>query len=143
MFYQSHVPRDLLTELGKLQQEMQRSMQGASNIRGVDSSYPKLNVGGTPNTIEVFAFVPGIDPDKLDIQLEKDTLSISGERVPEKVPDKTIMHIGERFSGKFRRIVSLPEDADPDGIEAQYRDGVLHITISRCKAVQPRRITVK
>ena len=52
------------------------------------------------------------------------------------------MHIDERYAGRFRRVVSLPEDIDPDAVQARYRDGVLHISIQRRAAAQPRRIDV-
>jgi HSP20 family protein len=48
----------------------------------------------------------------------------------------------ERFSGRFRRVVNLPEDIDPNAVSADYRDGVLHVSIARRAAAQPRRIEV-
>jgi hypothetical protein len=48
-----------------------------------------------------------------------------------------------RFSGTFRRVVTLPEDVDPNRVEATYRDGVLQLTLGRREEVQPRRIEVK
>ena len=71
-------------------------------------------------------------------------LTISGERASD-LPDreqKAAVHINERFAGRFRRVISLPDDVDPNGISAQYRDGVLHISLKRREAMQPRRIAV-
>jgi len=48
----------------------------------------------------------------------------------------------ERFSGGFRRVITLPEDVDPDKVRASYRDGVLHVMIDRREEVKPRRIEV-
>ena len=56
---------------------------------------------------------------------------------------RSTVHLNERFAGSFRRVVSLPEDADRDGITADYRDGVLHVSVKRREAAQPRRITVQ
>ena len=53
------------------------------------------------------------------------------------------MHINERFQGKFQRVVSLPDDADPNGVSASYRDGILHIQVKRREESQPRRITIQ
>ena len=53
------------------------------------------------------------------------------------------VHIRERFSGRFRRVVSLPDDIDPGSVNANYRDGVLHVSIKRRQAAQPRRINVQ
>ena len=53
------------------------------------------------------------------------------------------MHIDERFAGRFRRVVSLPEDVNAANVQARYRDGVLHISIARKAAAQPRRIAIQ
>jgi HSP20 family protein len=53
------------------------------------------------------------------------------------------VHINERFGGRFRRVVSLSDDVDPNTVSADYRDGVLHIHVKRHEAAQPRRITVQ
>ena len=51
-------------------------------------------------------------------------------------------YLRERFEGDFRRVVTLPEDVDPDQVMASYRDGVLHLAIKRRAAVRPRQISV-
>ena len=53
------------------------------------------------------------------------------------------MHTDEGHVGSFRRVVSLPEDADPNGVTTNYRDGVLHISVKRREAAQPRRIIIE
>ena len=70
-------------------------------------------------------------------------LTIAGERKLDTLPEKATLHIDERFTGRFRRVVSLPDDIDPNAVEANYRDGVLHIGIARKEAVQPRRIAIE
>jgi HSP20 family protein len=102
-------------------------------------------VGGTPRTLEIYAFAPGIEPDSLQVTLEQGMLSVSGERkrrLPER-DAKTAIHINERFEGRFHRVLTLPDDADPEGVAARYRDGVLHITVQRRASAQPRRITIQ
>ena len=56
---------------------------------------------------------------------------------------EAMMHIGERFAGRFRRVVSLPDDIDAGAVTAQYRDGVLHVRVPRREAAQPRRIAIQ
>jgi HSP20 family protein len=53
------------------------------------------------------------------------------------------VHINERFAGRFRRVVSLPDDADPGAVGAEYRNGVLHLSIKRRESALPRRIEIK
>jgi len=57
--------------------------------------------------------------------------------------EKVAVHISERFSGRFRRVVSLPDDIDPNAVNAEYRDGVLHLSIRRRESALPRRIEIK
>jgi HSP20 family protein len=104
-----------------------------------------MNVGGTPSSVEIYAFAPGIDPAAIEVQLEKGVLILSGERTSDlpSENEKATVHIQERFSGRFRRVVSLPDDIDPDQVAARYRDGVLHVSIQRREATLPRRISVE
>ena len=53
------------------------------------------------------------------------------------------MHINERFAGRFSRVVSLSDDLDPNAVSADYRDGVLHVSVKRRESAQPRRIAVQ
>ncbi len=144
--YRSLFPRDVFAELDRLQRGMQQAFDPTPAIRGVGrGGYPALNVGGTPQALEIYAFAPGLDPAAVNIDLERGVLTISGTR-PESLPpgdEKTTLHVGERFSGKFRRVVSLPDDIDPEGVTATYRDGVLRITARRRESAQPRRIDIQ
>jgi HSP20 family protein len=56
--------------------------------------------------------------------------------------ERASVYANERFSGPFRRVVSLPEDADPSRVEASYRDGVLRISVAKRESSLPRRIEV-
>lgn len=143
-FYRSQFPRDLFAELDRLQREMQEAVDFSPSIRGLARGrFPPINVGGTPRAVEIYAFASGIDPASIDVQLEKGTLTIAGERQVAEVPEKATVHINERFGGKFRRVISLPDDVDSDSIEANYRNGMLHIVIPRKQEAQPRRIAIK
>lgn len=143
MYYRSLFPRDLFAELDRLQREMQQAFDPNPSIRGLTRGFPALNVGGTSKAVDIYAFAPGIDPATLDVQLVKGTLTIAGERKAEPTPDKSTLHIDERFAGRFRRVVSLPDDVDANTIEAKYRDGVLHVHILRKEEAQPRRIAIQ
>lgn len=143
MYARSFFPRDLFAEMDRLQREVQQLFDFSPNIRGLTRGFPALNVGGTPQSVEVYAFLPGVEPASIEVQLEKGTLSIAGERKAEEVPDTATRHIDERFGGRFRRVVSLPEDVDANAVQAKYRDGVLHVSIRRKEEAQPRRITIQ
>lgn len=145
MRYRSLLPRDLFAELARLQHDLQLSPEWSPNIRGgVRGGYPAVNVGHTASAVEIYAFAPGLDPASIDLQLEKTTLIVAGERKgPPNIPEeKSVQHIDERFTGRFRRVVNLPDDIDPNAVQARYRDGVLHISVQRRSPAQPRRIAV-
>lgn len=143
MLYRSLFPREMFADLDRLQREMQQAFDISPSIRGLTRGFPALNVGGTPKSVDVYAFAPGIDPASLEVQIEKGVLTIAGERKPEAVPEKASVHIDERYAGRFRRVVTLPDDVDANAATASYRDGVLHIGIARKEAAQPRRIAIQ
>ncbi|RQO59393.1 heat-shock protein Hsp20 [Variovorax sp. KBW07] len=144
--YRSFFPRDMLAEMDRLQRDMQQAFDLSPTIRGYGSNgFPALNVGATPQALEIFAFAPGVDPATLEINLERGLMTIAGER-KSLLPDaqaKSAVHINERFEGPFRRVLTLPDDADPEAVEARLRDGVLRITVRRRASAQPRRIAVQ
>ena len=142
-------PGDLFAEFDRLQRELQQ-MSGAmgmpSSIRAVArGAFPAVNIGSTSKSVEIYAFAPGIEPAKLEVSVDRGLLTLAGERksdVPEKI-DRVSIYAQERFSGAFKRVISLPEDADPARVEARYQEGVLWISVQRRESTQPRRIEVK
>lgn len=116
------------------------------SIRSVAAgSLPALNVGRTSTSVEIQAFVPGLDASKIDITLDRGVLRISGAR-PSALPEKgskVNVYSRERSSGSFTRAVALPDDVDPAQVHASYTDGVLRVSIARRESTQPRRITVQ
>lgn len=143
MIYRSLFPRDLFAEMDRLQREMAQAFDWSPSIRGMTRGFPAMNVGSTPKSVEIYAFAPGIDPASLDLQIEKGVLTIAGERKTEEVQNKAMVHIDERFAGRFRRVVTLPDDVDTNAVTARYRDGILHISVGRKEAAQPRRIAIQ
>lgn len=145
--YRSLFPRDLFAELDRLQRDMSGVFDYSPAIRGLGrGGYPALNVGSTPTGVEVFAFAPGVDPATVDVQFDRGVLTIAGERkaaAPTASDEKTTVHLSERFAGRFRRVVSMPDDIDPASVQAEFRDGVLRVSAQRKAAAQPRRIDVQ
>lgn len=142
-------PTDLFSEFERMQREMDRlfgTWSLPTSIRAVArGAFPALNIGTSPKSVEVYAFVPGVDAAKLEVSVDRGLLTISGER-PSELPeesDKVSVYADERFAGSFKRVVSLPEDVDPAGIEARYRDGVLRVSVPRRESALPKRIEVK
>lgn len=145
MTYRSMFPGDLFAQLDRFQRELQQSFDLEPNIRGfARGGFPALNVGSTQKSIEMYVFAPGLDPASIDVQLEQGVLTIAGERADDLSgqAERATVQVNERFAGRFRRVVSLPDDIDADSVNAQYRDGVLHVSVAKRESAQPRRISV-
>lgn len=137
---------DPLDDFRRLERELDQlfgSVPWSGGIRAAArGSYPPLNLGVTPERIDIYLFVPGVDPKRLEITLHQNLLTLKGERRTKKEESAQYFR-QERFDGEFHRAVNLPEDADPEKVDANYQDGVLHIAIQRHESAKPRQIEVK
>lgn len=137
---------DLFAELNRMQSLLDQVFPstGTSIRSTAGSAFPALNVGTTPHAVEVVAMAPGVDPASLDITVDRGLLVIAGERKGElpSRDERATVYANERFTGKFRRVISLPEDADPARVDASYRDGMLRISVAKRASSLPRRIEV-
>ncbi len=112
-------------------------------IRAVErGTYPPINIGSTPERVDVFLFAAGLRPESLDISIQHNLLTVEGERRLNR-EEGADYYRKERFDGGFHRVITLPEDVDPDKVNASYRDGVLHIAVQRRVSAKPRQIEVK
>ncbi|SDC89960.1 Hsp20/alpha crystallin family protein [Paraburkholderia lycopersici] len=138
---------DLLGEFDRLQRQMASLFSGfPASLRAMRSeTFPPVNIGSTDDSIEIVAFAPGLDPAAIDVSIDKGLLTISGERKPSapEADDETRVYARERFAGAFRRVVELPQHADPDKVDARYVNGCLIIRVGRSEASKPRAITVQ
>lgn len=140
-----NVEGSLFGEFRRMEQtidELLSQWPGPTGIRSVPrGAYPPLNMGSTPDGVDIYLFAPGLDPAAIDVSVQQNLLTVSGER---QTPGKegASFYRKERFNGAFRRAIALPDDVDPDKVDARYRDGVLHIHLQRSEAARPRQITV-
>jgi HSP20 family protein len=145
MNYRSMFPDDLFSQMERFQRDLQQAFDMEPSIRGFGrAGFPALNVGGTQKSVEIYVFAPGLDPATIDVELEHGVLTIAGERASDlpTQAERMAVQINERFTGRFRRVVTLPDDIDPESVNAQYQDGVLRISVARRAELQPRRISV-
>jgi HSP20 family protein len=139
---------ELLSQFRRLEQEFDTllsggtSWTGSRNIRSFPAgTFPAVNIGATPDTVTVYVFAPGLDPKTLDTSIRQNLLTIAGQREVDVQKDATYYR-QERFSGAFRRMVSLPEDVDPERVEAKYVDGIVHVSVGRRASAKPRQIEI-
>ncbi|TDG03432.1 Hsp20/alpha crystallin family protein [Paraburkholderia guartelaensis] len=138
---------DLLGEFDRLQRQMASVFAGfPASLRAMRSeTFPPINIGSTDDSVEIVAFAPGLDPASIDVSIDKGLLTISGERTPPEteVGDEARVYARERFMGAFRRVIELPQHADPDKVSARYVNGCLTVSVGRSEASKPRAITVQ
>ena len=133
-----------LRELGQLQGEVSRLFNGLleSPARTSQGWIPPLDVWETDSEL-VYSFdLPGMSEDQIQIEVQDDTLTISGERVRETKEHGDRFFRFERRYGSFARAVGLPVGVDEAKIEASYVDGVLEVRVSKPEEAKPRRIQV-
>jgi HSP20 family protein len=102
--------------------------------------FPPINVFQQGDDILAIVELPGIDKNNLQIQAKENTIRISGKKTV-NYPDGSV-HRRERSFGEFDRTLSLPLHLDPDGIKAEYRDGVLALFLPRAERDKPRNIRI-
>lgn len=141
-------PNSLFGQFDRLQRELDDIFGTSglpSSIRSVASgTMPQINVGRTPQSVEIYAFAPGLDASKIEVTLDRGVLRLAGERVQQAADsERRRFYARERTAGRFDRSVTLPDDVDPDHVKASYRDGVLQVSIARREAAQPKRIALQ
>ncbi|MHC1727207.1 MAG: Hsp20/alpha crystallin family protein [Syntrophobacteraceae bacterium] len=109
---------------------------------GVSGVFPPLVVKEDGDKIFVEAEIPGIKADDLNISVVGRTLTLSGERKPEQT-ENVNFHRRERKWGNFRKALTLPEDVNPEGIQAECKNGVLKIVLPKAESAKPRKISIK
>lgn len=135
--------RGMWSEMNRLRDEMERAFGGDGLRRVSGSVYPPLNLWGNDEQLVVEAELPGFELNDLEIYVNGDNqLSIQGERKPPTHEGGT-WHRQERGFGAFNRMIELPEPVDADKVSAEFKDGVLTITLAKREEAKPRRINVK
>ena len=140
---------DLFQEMNKLHRELDKAFKSSalsplssSFLPGIGAGdYPRFNVREGQDNYYVEALVPGIDPQDLDLNVMQGTLSLAGERKEYDLQQVT-WHRRERGAGKFMRSIELPESIDTSRIDAEYRDGVLLITLPKKELAKPKKIAI-
>ncbi len=103
---------------------------------------PRVDVTETATGYVFHAELPGVNPDDIEVTLDKDVLSVKGKKAIEAKDDVEGYHARERLSGPFERRFRLPEHADGEGITARTENGVLEIVVPKAAPHHPQRIAI-
>ncbi len=104
---------------------------------------PAVDIYETDNELVLKADLPEVDPKNVDIQIENGTLTLKGNRTFETEKNGKGYHRIERSYGSFVRAFSLPETVDPENVKADFKNGVLTMTIAKKEVAKPRTIKVE
>lgn len=134
-----------IREMASIQSAMDRLIENTwANAQTISNGKSlALDIHETDTAYTVYANVPGLSADQINVRLHDNILTISAEVSPRNVEDKTRVLMQERFYGKLSRSVRLAQPVDQDHVEAVYQDGVLTLTLPKTAEAQPRLIAVK
>jgi len=138
---------DPFRDLSEIQSEMNRLFGGALGQRaamaGFDRGWaPAVDMYETNDELVLRAELPGMNEKDIDLSITGDVLVLRGERAPDPTVNQENYFRGERWSGKFERMFTLPIPVETDKVKATYRDGVLTVTLPKAEAVKPKAIKV-
>ena len=133
--------------LGSLRDEIERLFEAplaelARSNQLLSGWTPALDVFEDKDNLFVKAELPGMKREDIEVSLHDGSLSISGERKSEKKYEEAEVYRTERFVGKFQRTVTLPSPVAADKVKAQYKDGILTITLPKTEEAKPKQIDV-
>ncbi len=120
----------------------QASASEAERTRNGRTYVPDVDITETDASIVVRADMPGVAPDRLSITLENNVLTIEGSAVLPGM-DKHTLAYAEFGTGDFRRVFSISDEIDRNGITASMKNGVMNLVLPKAKEVQPRKIAVQ
>ncbi len=130
--------------LNQLQRELERVYEGKDESGSIATAQwaPTVDIKEEPDRFVIYADIPGVKPEDIDVNMEDGVLTIKGEKHSENKTEENGYKRIERTSGTFYRRFSLPDTADPDAITAKTKHGVLELVIPKREAAQPKKIKV-
>jgi HSP20 family protein len=103
--------------------------------------YPPMNVFRKGDDFIIIAELPGLNKSELDVEVKGNSVRVAGTK-PVRFPEKAAVHRRERVAGRFDRAVTLPVQINPDGVKAEYRDGILALFLPRAEQDKPKSIQI-
>ncbi len=132
-----------LDRLFRLPFDLPNILENEGEELGISEWYPRMDVVEKDKEILVKMDLPGMEEKDINISVEGNILTISGERRMEKKEDKENYHRIERLYGEFSRSLTLPNTVDVSKINAKYKNGVLEISLPKKEEAKPKKISIK
>ena len=132
-----------MREINALQREMNRLFDTMTPLHtNGDRLMPVVEMEDTPEAILLKVELPGIDPKDLDVQVTADAVSISGERKAETKSEEKGFFRSEFYYGSFQRVIPLPARIQNTTVKADYKDGILHLTLPKAEEEKNKVVKV-
>lgn len=135
-----------LNDMSRTLREVDRVFNLVNHAVGMDSvshrAFPAINIYDQEGTTTLLAEVPGVILEKLELTVLDDSLTLKGERLVVYQDGEQLVRC-ERPHGSFNRTITLPDTVDPESIQADYKNGVLKVTMNKAAAVQPKHIKIQ
>jgi len=132
-------------DVSKTLDEMDRIFNAVNRPLGLRSvprgTFPAINLYDQGDHTVMTAEIPGVDPNDLELTVLGDTVTLKGKR-EDDVKDTDRYYRKERVAGEFTRTLTLPDPVDPKNVTAQYRNGVLRVTLSKAEAAKAKKIKI-
>ena len=109
---------------------------------GVENYQPRVDIVEEKDAVVVSAEIPGVEKDKLSVELEDGVLTLSAEKTVENREEKNDLYRSERTYGTYKRSFKVPTSVNPDDISAEYVNGVLKVTLPKHPEAAPRQIEI-
>jgi HSP20 family protein len=139
-------PWSIFDELESMQNDLNRTFSDRgydSPLRRSRPTYPLLNVWSSANGIVIDAELPGVDPKDVDVSVLGDELTLRGKVNVQEPRKGETYHRRERPAGEFVRTLQLPFRANAGAVKANYRNGVLRLTVPRSEEEKPKKVAVE
>jgi len=135
-------------ELNRLRREIDRLFEDPFSLLAPSTSFfqnwtPSVDIFEDKERYIVKAELPGMKREDIDVALDGNTLTLSGERKQEEEKREGESYRSERYFGRFQRSITLPTEVQANKIEAAYKDGVLTVTVPKSEEAKPKQIPVK
>lgn len=136
-------PRDYWSPLTRLHDHINQVFNTAMDVPDLFEGWnPSIDIEERADQLVVRAELPGIKKEDVNVSLEQNQLILSGEKKCEDTASESNKHRSECYYGRFYRSVSLPNEVDPEKVQAQFRDGILTVTLPKSESSKPKRIEI-
>ncbi len=142
MVLQALTPMNVLREIEETVNKLWHHLAPSSRTEFQEVLAPPVDVWETGDKVVVAAAIPGVMPEKFNVTISNNVLTIAGEPPAQESPEEVDYLLRERVVGRFHRSILLPKGLDTDKAECRYENGILTVTIPKLEESRPKRLPI-